>query len=110
MSDVRVYPSQLSGRLTAPPSKSAAHRALICAALAQADSVVSPISDSTDMEATLAVLHAMGQSFEQNGQTVRLIGSQWSAHPVTLNCRESGSTLRFILPIAAALGLTAVFR
>lgn len=109
MSDVRVYPSQLSGRLTAPPSKSAAHRALICAALAQADSVVSPISDSTDMEATLGVLHAMGQSFEQNGQTVRFIGSQWAAHPVTLNCRESGSTLRFILPIAAALGLTAVF-
>lgn len=110
MSDVRVYPSRLSGRLCAPPSKSAAHRALICAALAQGDSVVSPISDSADMETTLGVLEAMGSTYEQDGHTVRFHSSCWADYPVTLNCRESGSTLRFLLPIATALGIPAVFR
>lgn len=109
MYDVRVYPSRVGGSLTAPPSKSAAHRALICAALAQGNSTVSPISDSTDMEATLGVLAAMGQFSQRIGQTIRFSGSPWAEHPVTLNCRESGSTLRFVLPIAAALGLSATF-
>ncbi len=109
MSNVRVYPAKLSGSLTAPPSKSAAHRALICAALAQGESEIAPVSDSTDMGATLGVLAAMGQPAERDGKTVRFRGMPWAEHPVTLNCRESGSTLRFLLPVAAALGLSATF-
>ncbi len=109
MSDVRVYPGSPSGSLTAPPSKSAAHRALICAALAKGESEVTPVSDSTDMEATLGVLAAMGQRAERDGKTVRFRGMPWAERPVTLNCRESGSTLRFLLPVAAALGLSATF-
>lgn len=109
MSDVRVYPGSLSGNLTAPPSKSAAHRALICAALARGESEVTPVSDSTDMEATLSVLAAMGQRAARDGNIIRFRGMPWEERPVTLNCLESGSTLRFLLPVAAALGLSATF-
>ncbi len=109
MSDVRVYPGGLSGSLTAPPSKSAVHRALICAALARGESEIAPVSDSTDMEATLGVLAAMGQRAARDGNIIRFHGMPWEERPVTLNCRESGSTLRFLLPVAAALGLSATF-
>jgi len=109
VSDVRVYPGRPSGCLTAPPSKSAAHRALICAALAQGESEIAPVSDSTDMAATLGVLAAMGQQAERDGKTVRFRGMPWVKQPVVLNCRESGSTLRFLLPVATALGLSATF-
>ncbi len=90
MSTVRIIPSSLCGCVCAPPSKSAAHRALICSFLAGGGSV-EPIADSDDMRATQGVTAAL-----ENGGT-------------TLNCLESGSTLRFMLPVAAALGREVTF-
>lgn len=102
-----VHPGMLRGCAAAPPSKSAAHRALICAALA-GEGRVSPVSHSDDMAATLEVLNGLGFPSSREGDAIRF------APPVPVReplcpCRESGSTLRFLLPVAAALGLGAHF-
>lgn len=109
MSDMLVQPAGLSGSVTAPPSKSAAHRALICGALTGKGCRVFPISGSQDMDATLGVLKAMGSDFTQEGASVQFHQGNWASQPVTLDCGESGSTLRFLLPVAAALGIPGTF-
>lgn len=113
MPDIKIYPAVPCGILDAPPSKSAAHRALICASLANGHSRVTPLSNSADMEATIQVLSAMGAQIKREGSTASIcgIGGQVeSPSPVLkLNCKESGSTFRFLLPVAAALGCNAVF-
>ncbi len=109
MSDIRVYPATPGGAVAAPPSKSAAHRALICAALADGKSIVAPVAESDDMAATAQVLRAMGAQIIREADTAAVTGGACAAGEVTLDCRESGSTLRFLMPIAAALGLTATF-
>ena len=64
--DIKVYPGKLRGTVTAPPSKSMAHRALICASLAEGRSKVSGISDSKDMEATIGCMRALGAKIERS--------------------------------------------
>lgn len=90
MGIVKIENSILNGTVTAPPSKSAAHRALICSFLAGGGSV-SPIINSKDMQATTGVIDAL-----KRGDS-------------TLNCIESGSTLRFMIPVAASLGKNVTF-
>lgn len=90
MSIVEIKNSILNGNVTIPPSKSAAHRALICSYLAGGGSV-SPIIDSNDMRATVGVIDAL-----KNNEDV-------------MNCIESGSTLRFMIPVVASLGRRATF-
>jgi len=90
MSSVRINKSELNGSVLIPPSKSAAHRALICSFLA-GGGTVSPIIDSRDMKATVGVINSM-----KNNEKV-------------LNCIESGSTLRFMIPVAASLGKNVTF-
>lgn len=118
--DVIVYPGKLRGTVKAPPSKSIAHRALICAALAEGESLIHGISESKDMEATLGCIRAMGAEAERSGEDVRVkgIGGRFADGAgqaaagdgaVIMDCGESGSTLRFILPVAAAAGMTASF-
>lgn len=108
--DIRINPSCLKGALRIPSSKSCAHRAVICAALADGVSKISGISVSADIEATVSAMSALGASFELNGDTltVRGIGSS-PAKNADIDCNESGSTLRFIIPVAAALGADSVF-
>lgn len=108
MSDVRIIPRAPCGELAAPPSKSAAHRALICAALSAMPCQVSPVAASSDMRATLRVLQAMGVNWTQEADMVIFEGASWQARE-PFDCLESGSTLRFLLPVAAALGLPAAF-
>lgn len=90
MGIVKIENSILNGTVTAPPSKSAAHRALICSFLAGGGSVF-PIINSKDMQATTGVIDAL-----KRGDS-------------TLNCIESGSTLRFMIPVAASLGKNVTF-
>lgn len=117
--DIKVWPGKLTGEVKAPPSKSMAHRALICAALAEGRSVISGISGSKDMEATIGCMEALGAEIKRmgNGNDVEINGiggcaasraAGNEALPL-LDCIESGSTLRFILPIAAALGAECSF-
>lgn len=90
MSSVKISKSKLNGSIHIPPSKSAAHRALICSFLAGGGNV-SPIIDSKDMKATLVVIQSL-----KNNESI-------------LNCIESGSTLRFMIPVAASLGRNVTF-
>lgn len=104
--NVKIKNAPLCGEVTVPPSKSAAHRALICAALASGTSRVTPYCTSQDIMATVDCLRALGLSVleDQNGYTV---GGGNPNKTATLNFCESGSTARFLLPVAAALGVNA---
>ena len=90
----------LRGEIAAPPSKSMAHRMLICAALAEGESLVRPIELSEDILATMDGLRALGAGFTQEGDGLRVTGCRPAEAPESLiPCRESGSTLRFLLPL-----------
>lgn len=108
--DIRITPSHLSGRVEIPASKSCAHRALICASLAQGKSVISGVSMSKDIEATIRAMAALGAHFDVDGTAVTVTGITSAPDKADIDCNESGSTLRFILPVAAALGSEATFR
>ncbi|MEY8436682.1 3-phosphoshikimate 1-carboxyvinyltransferase [Atopobiaceae bacterium 24-176] len=109
--DLLVGPGPLAGTVRAPSSKSMAHRALICAATANSPVFVECTDTSQDIDATARCLAALGASVEPEpgrGFHVSPIPGAPEA-PVTLDCAESGSTLRFMVPLAAALGADATF-
>lgn len=95
-----ILPSVAYGTVIAPPSKSMAHRALICGALSRG-STISNVAYSQDIEATLRCLAAMGAVVDRREDAVRIGGLKPFAIPegVVLDCGESGSTLRFLLPL-----------
>ena len=99
------------GRITAPPSKSMAHRALICAALAQGESRIENIAHSKDIDATAGALRAFGAQIDFQGNTalVQGTGGRLCTPERPVWCCESGSTLRFLIPVFAALGIEATF-
>ncbi len=109
--DVRILPARLSGTVRAVPSKSQAHRALICAALADAPTRVGCGSESGDMAATVACLRALGAEIARDsaGYDVTPLKRIQTDAVANLPCGESGSTFRFLLPIAGALGRKAAF-
>ena len=101
---VEITKGKAKGVMTAPPSKSMAHRNLICAALS-GESSVSGVAFSQDILATLDCLSALGAKINQQGDKITLGGlDPYCAGKVTLNCRESGSTLRFMLPLCLLSG------
>ena len=109
--DVLIKPSVLNGRLDIPASKSCAHRALICAALADGVSVVSGVTFSKDIDATIGAMTALGAHFSIDGGSVTVHGiSGKISGQADIDCCESGSTLRFVMPVAAALGADSIFR
>ena len=98
-------PSTPRGSVEAPPSKSAAHRRLICAGLANGVSVLSGIAPSEDIAATVDCLSALGAKIELSGDVAKVTGCDpRKASSATLPCRESGSTLRFFLPLCLLSG------
>ena len=107
--NIRIEPSALSGSVTAPPSKSCAHRLLIASALSGGSCTVSNIPHGEDVAATLDCLSALGADFTITGNSVYFTGTQRESGRV-FPCRESGSTLRFLLPVVAALTDCAEFR
>lgn len=104
-----VYPGRLEGSVRVPPSKSAAHRALIAAALSDGPCVILLPALNRDIEATIACLSALGAAFEWSGASCRVTPVSRVPAGATLDCGESGSTLRFLLPVACALGADARF-
>lgn len=110
MSDIFVKPSLVCGSVTAPPSKSDVHRAIICAALAKGKSRISPVALSQDILATIDCIKALGADVQYDGDGI-IIDSHgfFSVEKAEMNCRESGSTLRFFIPVAASGGVNAVF-
>ena len=107
--NIKIKPCTLSGRIQAPPSKSYAHRLLICAALADGKSTVHGISESEDMCATLDCISALGVKADRIGKSVTVHAGNRVLTGDEFSCRESGSTLRFFIPIALACGNEAVF-
>ncbi len=106
---IKITPKTLCGKIEAPASKSVAHRMLICAALAKGKSTIKLNKTSDDIEATANCLKSLGVAIEKNG-------NEWTVTPpaefpekAELNCKESGSTLRFLLPVVSALGIEATF-
>ena len=102
--NVIITPGRLSGRVRAPASKSAAHRALICAALTDRPTEIKINALNRDIEATMACLSALGASIRRDGKKLRVSPIACAPEEAVLDCGESGSTLRFLLPVAAALG------
>ncbi len=97
---ISIKPNAAMGNITAPPSKSIAHRQLICGALSSG-SVIHNLAMSDDIKATLSCLQNMGANIKYNGNSV-LIGNLNPFSPKNenaLNCNESGSTLRFLIPL-----------
>ena len=103
---VNIEKGRAKGCVSAPPSKSMAHRLLICAALSSGESVIHGMSDCEDVRATLDCLSALGVPFEQNGDTVKIKGidAREMSASAPLSCRESGSTLRFLVPLCMISG------
>lgn len=99
---VTISPSVARGAVAAPASKSVAHRMMIGAALAEGTSVLRGVADSQDMLATLDCIAALGAAYEKDGDvlTVHGVGGDLSRSTGTFSCRESGSTLRFFVPVA----------
>ena len=98
-------PSTPRGSVEAPPSKSAAHRRLICAGLADGVSFLSGIAPSEDIAATVDCLSALGAKIDFTGNAATVLGCDpRKATSATLPCRESGSTLRFFLPLCLLSG------
>ncbi|MDE5855035.1 MAG: 3-phosphoshikimate 1-carboxyvinyltransferase [Ruminococcus sp.] len=107
--DILIKPSVLKGRLDVPASKSCAHRAVICASLADGISKISGITMSKDIEATINAMTALGAEFDIVDNVIYVEGIKTPHKFAHIDCNESGSTLRFIIPIAAALGVDALF-
>lgn len=103
--NVRIYPSRAHGSVGAPPSKSMAHRLLICAALAKGESRMEGVSDCEDVQATLDSLQALGAECKIENNIVILKGIDFHNRSTSmLPCRESGSTMRFMLPLCLLSG------
>lgn len=98
---VRITPGRAIGTIRVPTSKSIAHRMLICAALAKGESVIAGVGTCEDVCATLDCLKRLGAECRVDGSTVIVRGGLLEDAPCEpLPCRESGSTLRFLIPIA----------
>ena len=111
--DIRIRPVPLHGAVTPPPSKSQAHRLILCAALAEGRSIIRNLAFSQDIRATLGCVSALGASWtEQESGVIAVngIGSrEFTGALPRLDCGESGSTLRFLIPIALAVAGGAEF-
>ena len=108
---IAITPNKLNGTIQVPPSKSQAHRLIIGAALADGVSQVSNLVESQDIRATLECMKQLGAQVSQNGGRITGIrrDQDWKALPV-LDCGESGSTIRFLLPVALAVAGGGVFQ
>lgn len=101
---VSIKKSKVRGTIAAPPSKSMAHRVLICGALSGGSEIYN-IEYSNDVLATLDCLTALGAKIEPQGNKIKCGGlNPFNAKEATLDCRESGSTLRFMIPLAFLSG------
>ena len=109
MGNYKIYPNKLSGEVKIPPSKSMAHRAVICAALGDGMSKVTNIDYSDDIIATIEAMSSLGAKITQKEDYLEVYGIKCTENikfnevksERTIDCNESGSTLRFLVPIAA---------
>ena len=108
--DITIQPRSLRGDITIIPSKSQAHRLLICAAFADAPTILHCPETNRDMDATAGCLNALGARIEKTRTGYAVMAVEQIPEKAELNCHDSGSTLRFMLPVAGALGVDTILR
>ena len=107
--DLLIHPKKLNGRVQVIPSKSQAHRYLICAAFADGPTELRCRAVNRDMDATMDCLNALGAEITRTREGYLVKPVRAIPQYAKLPCRDSGSTLRFLLPVAGALGVDATF-
>ena len=104
MADLKIYQSKLKGEVKIPPSKSMAHRAIICAALSDGLCIIENIDYSDDIIATIDAMNSLGAKIVKHKDYIEVIGAYGSDEKPQetriIDCNESGSTLRFLVPIS----------
>ena len=102
---IKILLSKTSGEVSAPPSKSFAHRYLIGSVLSRGKCVIKNIADSDDISATLSCIEQLGGSVTKDGNIVTVIPTnEKQIENAVFDCKESGSTLRFFIPVVLATG------
>ena len=109
--NVTINRGKAQGKIIAPPSKSVAHRMLICGGLANAKSTITGINNSEDVQATLDCLAAIGVQYKHVGDVLEITGREVKKNKQIQEffCRESGATLRFFIPLALLTGKKSIF-
>lgn len=107
--DIELYLKNMCGTIDAIASKSDAHRLLIAAALADNTCKLILNSSSNDIKATSDCLEAAGAKIEKVGTNLTVTPIKKVADKAVFDCGESGSTIRFLIPVAAALGISCIF-
>lgn len=107
--DIKINPGRLSGSVSVPPSKSVAHRMIIAAALTRGESKITNLYPSVDIMATMDCMRELGAKIDFSGNTAVINGIENPPKEAVLDCHESGSTLRFLIPVACALGVKCTF-
>lgn len=108
--DITIFPGTLSGTVTAIPSKSQAHRLLICAAFGDSATTLLCPETNRDMEATVDCLRALGANIAHTSEGYVVTPVTSLPKTALLPCHDSGSTLRFLLPVAGAFGVDSTFQ
>ena len=107
--DLTLSPKKITGTVSVVPSKSQAHRLLICAAFADGPTDILCSETNSDMEATADCLRSLGAEIASTEMGFHVTPVSKIPPKANLFCRDSGSTLRFLLPVVAALGVDATF-
>lgn len=107
--DITITPSALQGNIQAIPSKSVAHRLLILAAFADNPTDINCPTISRDIKATIGCIKALGGEIIKKSECFTVFPIKHAAQKVCMVCGESGSTLRFFLPVVGALGIDGTF-
>lgn len=107
--DITIQPGCLHGTVRAIPSKSQAHRLMICAAFSDEPTYLECPQTNADIEATARCLNALGADIKRTDDGYTVTPVKDIPQKALLDCGESGSTLRFLLPVACALGVEATF-
>ena len=102
--NIIVHNSKCKGEIVIPPSKSDMHRAIISASLSKGKSVIENVTKSLDIETTINAFKALGASITFSNNTLFIEGIDFNnIEPSEIDCNESGSTLRFLIPILSVL-------
>ncbi|MEL7648957.1 MAG: 3-phosphoshikimate 1-carboxyvinyltransferase [Sedimentibacter sp.] len=113
METIKIKPATLSGKITVPPSKSMSHRAVICAGLSDGESTIEHVILSEDIKATIEGMRQLGATIQIIGSeydcTLNIKGSTKMVSEAFIDCRESGSTLRFLIPVGLMLSKRCTF-
>ena len=105
--NAKCTPSEISGTIRAISSKSDAHRILICAALSKNRTRIYCNVMSKDIVATCSCLKSMGTDISVDGNFITVIPKEFNKK-AEIDCNDSGSTLRFLMPVVSALGIDTI--